>query len=90
MVTEAPATDLPASELAEGSGVLLSDLLVRTGLAGSKSEARRFIEAGSVYLSNRPLTDPRRSVGLADSIEGKILLLRRGKSNYHLVRIVAV
>ncbi|HEX4960600.1 MAG TPA: tyrosine--tRNA ligase [Thermoanaerobaculia bacterium] len=90
VVTEAPATDLPASELAEGSGVLLSDLLVRTGLAGSKNEARRFIEAGSVYLSNRPLTDPRRTVGLADSIEGKILLLRRGKSNYHLVRIVSV
>jgi tyrosyl-tRNA synthetase len=87
VVNEAPATDLPASELA-GAGIALSDLLVRTGLAASKNEARRLIEAGSIYLSNRPLTDPRRTIGLADSIEGKILLLRRGKSNYHLVRIV--
>src|SRR5436305_2119210 len=82
VVSEAPATDLPAAELA--AGVPLSDLLVRTGLAASKNEARRFIEAGSVHLSNRPLTDPRRAIGLADSIDGKILLLRRGQSNYHL------
>jgi len=46
------------------------------------------IEAGSIYLSNRPLTDPRRTISLTDSIEEKILLLRRGKSNYHLVRLV--
>jgi tyrosyl-tRNA synthetase len=87
VVDEAPATDLPASELA-GAGIPLSDLLVRTGLAASKNDARRLIEAGSIYLSNRPLTDPRRAIGLADSIEEKILLLRRGKNNYHLVRIV--
>jgi tyrosyl-tRNA synthetase len=88
VVNEAPATDLPAAELAS-DGIPLSDLLVRTGLAASKNEARRFIEAGSIYLSNRPLTDPRRAIGPADSIDGKILLLRRGKSNYHLVRIVS-
>ncbi|MFY9824587.1 MAG: tyrosine--tRNA ligase [Thermoanaerobaculia bacterium] len=87
VVHEAPSTDLPASELA-GAGMALSDLLVRTGLASSKNEARRFIEAGSIYLSNRPLTDPRHAIGMADSIDGKILLLRRGKNNYHLVRIV--
>jgi tyrosyl-tRNA synthetase len=87
VVNEAPATELPASALA-GAGMPFSDLLVRTGLAASKNEARRLIEAGSIYLSNRPLTDPRRTIGLTDSIEEKILLLRRGKSNYHLVRIV--
>ncbi|HEV7506228.1 MAG TPA: tyrosine--tRNA ligase [Thermoanaerobaculia bacterium] len=87
VVDEAPATDLPASKIA-GAGIPLSDLLVHTGLAASKNEARRFIEAGSIYLSNRPLTDPRRAIGLADCIDGKILLLRRGKSNYHLVKIV--
>jgi tyrosyl-tRNA synthetase len=87
VVSEAPATDLPASELA-AAGIPLSDLLVRTGLAASRNEARRLIEAGSIYLSNRPLTEPRRAIGLADSIDDKILLLRRGKSNYHLVRIV--
>ena len=87
VVNEAPATDLPASALA-GAGMPFSDLLVRTGLAASKNEARRLIEAGSIYLSNRPLTDPRRTISLTDSIEEKILLLRRGKSNYHLVRLV--
>src|SRR5436305_3236713 len=60
VVSEAPATDLPAAELAT-AGIPLSDLLVRTGLAASKNEARRFIEAGSIYLSNRPLTDSRRA-----------------------------
>jgi len=88
VVNEAPATDLAAADLA-GAGIPLSDLLVRIGLAASKNEARRFIEAGSIYLSNRPLTDPRRAVGWADCIEEKILLLRRGKNNYHLVRIVS-
>jgi tyrosyl-tRNA synthetase len=86
VVDEAPSTGLPAAELA--AGVLLPDLLLRAGLASSKGEARRFIESGGIYLSNKPVTDPRRSIGLADGIEGKLLLLRKGKSNYHVVRIV--
>jgi tyrosyl-tRNA synthetase len=86
VVDEAPSTDLPAAELA--AGVLLPDLLLRAGLASSKGEARRFIESGGIYLSNKPVTDPRRAIGLADGIEGKLLLLRKGKSNYHVVRIV--
>jgi tyrosyl-tRNA synthetase len=87
VVDEAPSTDLPAAELA--AGTLLPDLLLRAGLASSKGEARRFIESGGIYLSNKPVTDPRRAISLADGIEGKLLLLRKGKSNYHVVRIVS-
>jgi tyrosyl-tRNA synthetase len=86
VVSDAPSTDLSAAEL--GSGMPLPELLTRVGLASSKNEARRFIESGGIYLSNRQLTDPRRAIAPTDSIAGKILLLRKGKSNYHVVRIV--
>ena len=59
-----------------------------TGLASSKGDARRLIESGGIYLNNARVNDAAQAVSLADSIEGKLLLLRRGKKSYHLVRVV--
>jgi tyrosyl-tRNA synthetase len=54
----------------------------------SKGDARRLIGSGGIYLNNVRVNDVAQAVSLADSIEGKLVLLRRGKKNYHLVRLV--
>ncbi|MEA2702881.1 MAG: tyrosyl-tRNA synthetase [Actinomycetota bacterium] len=81
---EAPATSAPRSELEQG--LTLVDLLTRTGLVKSRSEARTAIGQGGAYVNNRREGDPDRRLEASDLLVGSYLLLRRGKRSYHLVR----
>jgi len=83
---EVPSSDLPKTRL-EGQGLNIVDLLTESGVASSKGDARRTISAGGMYLNNRRLDDTDRSVSLADAIEGRFLVLRKGRKNYHLIKI---
>jgi tyrosyl-tRNA synthetase len=81
---EAPSSSVARSEL--DSGVDLVDLLARTGLVKSKSEARNAIDGGGVYLNGVRETDAARRIATEDLLHGRYLVLRRGKKQYHLVR----
>jgi tyrosyl-tRNA synthetase len=70
-------------------GKLLQDLLVACNITPSKSEARRAIEAGGVYLNNRRIADPAAVVLAGDVIDSRFLIVRRGRKNYWLVRVEA-
>jgi tyrosyl-tRNA synthetase len=83
--------EVPASEVARdrfaGDGMPLTELLVEAGLASSKGDARRNLEGGGVYLNNRRVADPRAAVRLDDAIDGELVVLRKGRRRYHLVRL---
>lgn len=85
VLAEAPTTDVSRERLRE---VTLTDLLVETGLSGSRSSARTDIQGGGAYLNNRRESDPERSIGVSDLLHGKYLLVRRGKKTYQLVRFL--
>ncbi|WP_110182466.1 tyrosine--tRNA ligase [Nocardioides solisilvae] len=55
------------------------DLLVSTGLASSKGDARRTVGEGGAYLNNERVTDPDLVPGPDDLVGGVWLVLRRGK-----------
>ena len=55
------------------------DLLVSTGLAASKGEARRTIGEGGAYLNNVRVEDVDAAPGPDDLLGGTWLVLRRGK-----------
>jgi tyrosyl-tRNA synthetase len=57
----------------------LLDLLVSTSLASSRSEARRTVSDGGIYLNNRRVSDATLVPSAADLIHGRWLVLRRGK-----------
>jgi len=80
----APKTE-KSREALSGQGLPLIDLLVETGLLGSKGAARKEIAAGGVYLNNERITDPSHSLKLEHLIAGSHLVIRKGKKNYHLV-----
>jgi len=63
------------------------DLLVETGLARSKGEARRTIGEGGAYLNNTRVEDPDLVPGADDLIGGTWLVLRRGKKNFAGVEV---
>ena len=66
--------------------VALVDLVTRAGLAKSKSEARRSIEQGGIYVNQHRVNDVARAIGASDWIGGKNILLRKGKKEYALLR----
>jgi len=66
--------------------VALVDLVARSGLAKSKSEARRSIEQGGIYVNQQRIDDVARTIAPEDWIGGRNLLLRKGKKDYALLR----
>jgi len=64
----------------------LVDLVARSGLAKSKSEARRSIEQGGIYVNQQRVDDVARTIASQDWIGGRNLLLRKGKKDYALLR----
>src|SRR5215213_10655263 len=63
------------------------DLLVETGLAKSKGEARRTISEGGAYLNNVRVEDPEAEPESGDLIGGSWLVLRRGKKSFAGVEV---
>ncbi|MFN2570483.1 MAG: tyrosine--tRNA ligase [Gemmatimonadales bacterium] len=70
----------------EADSVPLVDLVARAGLAKSKSEARRSIEQGGIYVNQHRVDDVARTIAEGDWIGGRNLLLRKGKKDYALLR----
>ena len=71
----------------EGVGSPLIDLLVFSGLAPSRGQARKDVEGGGIYLNNVRVAEAARSVALNDLLFGRYLLLRKGKRSYTLLRV---
>lgn len=69
----------------EGKGIL--DLLIDSGVAKSKGEARRSIQEGGINLNNNRISDVERVILTNDLIENKYLILRKGRKNYHLIKV---
>jgi tyrosyl-tRNA synthetase len=71
---------------AEMPGVV--DLLLTSGLAKSRSEARRTVGEGGAYLNNERVTDPDLVPGDDDLLAGRWLVLRRGKKSLAGIDVV--
>jgi tyrosyl-tRNA synthetase len=86
VVAEAPTSEIARARL-EGAGTPAVDLMVQAGLAPSKGQARRDVEAGGLYINNVRVDSPTRSVTANDLLLGQYVLLRRGKRSYAVVRV---
>lgn len=85
--SDVPSSELPKAQI-EGAGLPLVDLLVTAGVAKSKGEARRGIAEGGIYLNNHRCADLSQSITLNDALEGQFIVLRKGRKNYTLVRVM--
>jgi len=65
-------------------GIHLIDLLVKTGAAQSKTQARTFILQNSVSVNGVKAADPDMAFGRENALYGRYLVIRRGKKNYFL------
>jgi tyrosyl-tRNA synthetase len=76
------AGEVPTTSLAPEASVV--DLALAAGLLSSKSDGRRAVEQGGLYLNGSRLAADRPLDG-ADLVHGRFALLRRGKNRYALV-----
>jgi tyrosyl-tRNA synthetase len=84
---EVPGSEVPPT-LFGADGVPVLDLVAdHTSLVSSRREARRLLEGGGLSINDRVIEDQLHQVRLGDAIEGRLLVLRKGKKNYHIVRI---
>ena len=51
----------------------------------SKGEMRKLVQGGGVSLNKEKLTAPDQTITAADLLDGKYLLVQRGKKNYYLL-----
>ena len=83
---ESVASALPRIML-DGDLPSATDLLVGTGLARSRSDARRMIGEGGAYLNNVRISDPELVPGQDALLHGRWLILRRGKRNVAVAEV---
>jgi len=83
---DVPSTGLPRSALAR-DGIELAVLMAEAAMAPSRSEARRLIKGGGVYLNGTRATDTTVRVGPEDPLHDRFLVVRVGKKRYFLVEL---
>ena len=68
------------------AGVPVLDLLaVKSGVFASKGEARKMVQGGGVSINKEKIADPNAVVSEEVLLNGKYILVQRGKKNYYLL-----
>jgi len=78
-------SDVPSATI-ENSETGLIDLLIEGGVVSSKRQAREAIVSGSIYINDVRHTEVETTVPQLERLDGKYLVIRRGKKNYYLIR----
>ena len=78
-------SDVPSATI-ENPEIGLVDLLIQGGVVTSKRLAREAIENGAIYINDVRHTDVETKVPQLERLDGKYLVIRRGKKNYYLIK----
>ncbi len=81
-----PQAEVPRDRLREGISIV-EMLTEATGFMPSKSEARRALKEGGIYVNKAKVAEDK-VIGEPESLGGRFILLQRGKKNNFLVKLV--
>ncbi len=85
---DVPSQQLPRGAL-EGAGLNIIDALTTSGLAKTKSDARRTIEQGGAYVNNRRVEAIDVQLSTNHLASESVMVLRSGKKKYALLRFAS-
>lgn len=74
---EAAALGVPFSSLATDAAAIFA----------SKGELRRLVQGGGISVNGQKVTDPEMVIDATTLINGKYILIQKGKKNYNLLRV---
>ena len=76
-----PTTTLEDADFTDGK-VFVIDMLLKSKLCASKSEARRLIQQGGILVADEKITELEAAVN-ADAFAGEGVIVKKGKKTYH-------
>ena len=79
-----PTFNVPKDKLPVG---ILDFLAVETQVFPSKGEARKMIQGNGFSLNKEKMTDINRQIGESDIIDGKYILVQKGKKDYFIINV---
>ena len=79
-----PTFNVPKDKLPVG---ILDLLAVETQVFPSKGEARKMIQGNGFSLNKEKMTDINRQIGESDIIDGKYILVQKGKKDYFIINV---
>ena len=74
--------DVPRFDIEDNTNLI--DLLVNEKIVSSKREAREMITGNAISINGKKETNLEKVIIKSDAIEGKVLLIKKGKKNYFL------
>ncbi len=81
-----PVYEVDRSVLA--GGIPATELLTdTTGIFPSKGELRRLVKGGGLSINKNKINDPEMKVSEQHLINGKYILVQKGKKNYYLIKL---
>ena len=75
---------VPTFETAETT---LIELLINTGIFSSRREVREFLNSGSISINGDKVTDENLVINKSVALNEKIIVIRKGKKKYYLVKL---
>jgi len=84
---DAALAEVPHASVRMAEQPTIVDLLTATGLADSRGAARRVVAEGGAYVNNVKVGDEQWVPGHGDLLDGRWLVVRRGKRNLAGVRV---
>jgi tyrosyl-tRNA synthetase len=78
-------SDVPSATIEDPETGLI-DVLIQGGVVSSKRQAREAIVSGAIYINDIRHTDVETTVPQLECLDGKYLVIRRGKKNYYLIK----
>ena len=79
-----PTFNLPKAELPCN---ILDFLAVKTQVLPSKGEARKMVQGNGISINKDKTADINRDITEADIIDGKYILVQKGKKNYFIINV---
>jgi tyrosyl-tRNA synthetase len=67
------------------AGYDLISFLAETAIFPSKGEARKMWQSGGIGMNKEKISPEKTTLTTEDLLQGKYLLLQKGKKNYYLV-----
>ena len=77
-----PTTNLTADDFTDGA-ISVLDMLVKSNLCASKSEARRVVQQGGMFVNDVKADDIGTTVPMADFESEDGVIVKKGKKTYH-------
>jgi tyrosyl-tRNA synthetase len=78
-----PSVEISKTQLAAGYDLI--SFLAETAIFPSKGEARKMWQSGGIGMNKEKISPEKTTLTTEDLLQGKYLLLQKGKKNYYLV-----